>query len=337
MKPRTLTGLTVALVALVAISWVTAKRRYSAVEGGGFQGLLEEPVDPASIQSIRAWLGSSPDSTVELARDGEGWVVASSWNWPAKAALADRLLSDLEALKGEKRSSSADVLADYEIDEELGVHVVAHATGGTELFHLVVGKTATRGGAFARRHDSNEVFLVRTSLRSSFGVWGDPPKAPDPKRWFELRTHRAERNDVDKITLRTGDAEIVLEKSFDAPAEDDSSATVDRSQWSWKADGTGEFDKAKGDGVLSTLCNLYASDVVDPSDPDGVYGLGEGARTAEITFSDGHTVAITFGAESAEEDNKSFFRVGDGMPALIYTSTANRIFPSREDLKPAES
>ena len=102
----------------------------------------------------------------------------------------ETLLDDLSGLKGEKRSSSAEVLADYQIDEENGVHVVGAGTGGSELFHLVVGKTATRGGSFVRRHDSNDVFLAGASLRSSFGVWGDEPKPPEPKRWLELRVHR---------------------------------------------------------------------------------------------------------------------------------------------------
>lgn len=340
MSRKSLTLLAIALVVLGVLSWVTTKRRYATVEGGGFEQLMDKPIDGAAVHTIRAWLGSEPDSTVELDRAGDGWIVASSYGWPAKADLVNTLLDDLSNLKGELRSSSADVLADYQIDDDNGVHVIGQGTGGTELFHLVVGKTALRGGSFVRREGSNDVFLSGASLRSSFGVWGDEPKPPQPKRWLELRVHKAERQDIDRIVLHDGGEDIALEKGFETapPAEDDSSGVSmpDRSQWTWKADKQGEFDKSKADGILGTLCNLYASDVVPPSEEDDPFGLKNPKRSLDITFQDGHTVHIAFG-NNAEEDKKTYVVVGeDGLPALIYKSTVDRLFPSRSELKPQE-
>ena len=336
MNQKLLSFLAVAVVLLGLLSWATSKRRYSTVAGGGFEDLMAEPIEEGAVQTIRAWLGSAPDSTVELERSGDGWVVSSSWGWPAKADLVESLLGDVSGLKGEKRSSAAEVLADYQIDDEKGVHVVGSGTGGSELFHLVVGKTATRGGSFVRRHESNDVFLAAASLRSSFGVWGDDPKPPEPKRWLELRVHQAERQDVERVVLRSAGREIALEKSFEVASTDTTGvAAPDRSQWTWKDDAHGPIDKGKADGILGTICNLYASDVVPPSDePDG-YGLADPARSVDIFFQDGSSVTMAFG-NSAEEDKKTYARVGeDGLPALIYKSTVDRMFPDRNGLEPA--
>lgn len=341
MNRKLLVGLVVALAVLAGLSWFTKRERYSTTEGGGFEELLEKPVDAGQVATIRAWLGSAPDSTVELTRAGDGWVVSSAYGWPAKPDLVTRLLEDLSGLKGERRSSSADVLADYQIDDGNGVHVVGLGTGGTELFHIVVGKTASRGGSFVRKNGSDDVLLTGASLRSSFGVWGDEPKPPEAKRWLELRVHQAERQEIDRITLHGGDGTIELVKEFaaaapDTAAEGDSAApAVDRTQWTWK-DGSGnEVDKGKADGILGTICNLYASDAVSPADPDDVYGLAQPKRSVEVSFHDGRTETLYFG-NNGPEDKKTYAKVGeDGLPALIYKATVDRLFPERSTLKPA--
>lgn len=333
MTPRTLTGLAVALVALGALAWGTSQKRYSTVEDGGFEKLLATPIDAGAVQSVRAWLGSSPDSVVNLTREGDGWVVAADWSWPAKGDLVDKLLTDLGELRGERRSSSADVLDDYQIGENTGLHLVGTGAGGSELFHVIAGKQAARGGSFIRRSDSNDVFITSTGLRASFGVWGEEPAAPDAKRWMNLRVHQADRQDVDRISLQDAGKEIVLEKEFAAPA--DSAGMVDRADWTWKADASGAFDKGKVDGILGTLCSLYASEAVPP-DAENEYGLADSNRKVQIAFADGHTVTVAFG-NTLEEDAKTYFQVDDGPPALIYDSTVERIFQSRNDLKPTET
>ncbi|HET9886888.1 MAG TPA: DUF4340 domain-containing protein, partial [bacterium] len=238
----------------------------------------------------------------------------------------------------------------YQIDEKSGLHVVAASTGGAELFHLVAGKSAPQGGSFVRREGSNNVFMTRSSLRNSFGVWGDTPRPPDAKRWINLEVLKSERNDVDKIVLH-GKEEVVLQKEFappvpappppdQVPAATDSAATaaqaaapsIDRSNWTWKKDAKGEIDKGKADSVLGTLCSLYAAEVADPAKVEE-YGFGPQAKVAEITFADGHTTRVEFGKE-IEDGKKVYFRVDGGMPAEIYKSSVDRIFQTRKELSP---
>jgi hypothetical protein len=351
MKPKVLAALGGVLVLLALVSWATSRSKYSTAEGGGFEPILDAALDTGSVQSVKAWLGSHPDSSVELARSGDGWQVASRWSWPAKADQVTKLFDDLAGLKGEKRASSEAVLADFRIDDAGALHVAGFGSGGTELFHLLVGKGAVRGGEFVRKNGSNDVYLTPARLASSFGIWGDEPKPPDQKRWINLQLHKAERNDVDRIVLRHGGRELVLEKEFAqlaaAPTAADTSGapsdtaaatapsvpSIDRTKWTWKADRQGPFDKSTVDGILGTLCSLYASDVADPAELPA-YGLGEDARVAELTFQDGKTVSVRFGGVSKTDEGRVYFQVGDGSPAEIYKNTADRIFKERGDLSP---
>lgn len=330
------------LVVLGALSLLTSRQRYGTAAGGGFEDLMGKATDPASVQSVKAWIGAIPDTTVELSRSGDGWVVASRWNWKAKTDLVDKLLADLADLRGELRSSTADVLPDYEIDDANGMHLVGTGSGGSELFHLIVGKASSRGGTFVRRNGSDDVYLTSSGLRSSFGLWGDEKKAPDAKRWIELRVTQADRASVDRVVLHDGASVITLEKEFPlaaaAPADSAQAAgpaRPDRANWTWKADGTGAIDKAKADGILGTACNLYATDVVPPGDA-AAYGLAEPSRWFELSLEDGSTVVVRFGA-ALDDENKVYIQRADGLPAKTYKSTADRIFLKRSELKPQAS
>jgi hypothetical protein len=337
------------LVVLAVLSTVTRRSRYSTAEDGGFVTILGDSLDPASVQEIEAWLGSDPEEPVVLERSGDGWVVKSRWGWKAKPDMVKRLLDDFSGLQGELRASSEDVLTDFQADDEGGLHIVAKGSGGGELFHLVAGKSSIRGGTFVRKEGSDRVYLTQAGLRSSFGLWGEEPTAPDPKRWIELRVNQTDRTDVDRIVVRDEGSEIVLEKEFpmitpepaaaDSAAADSAAAASppepqpDRHNWTWKPDASGEFDKAKVDGILGTLCSLYAFDVADPDSAEA-YGLTDPERSVEITLASGDTVSVVFGG-TTDDGQKTYFRLGqDGKPAVIYTTTVDRIFQSRKDLKP---
>ena len=142
------------------------------------------------------------DTLVELKRSGDGWVVASLYDWPTKADRVNDLLDDVTGLSGELRSSRSDVLADFQIDDEGGFHLVGEAGGGSELFHLVVGKNSPRGGSFVRAHGSDDVYLTSAAFRSSFGLWGDDPTPPEGKRWDNRNLRRSWARCLDASGIR---------------------------------------------------------------------------------------------------------------------------------------
>lgn len=334
-----LIGLAVVLVALVVVSKITSRQRLATVEGGGFVDVMPANFDEKKVQSVTAYLGSSPDSTVELDRQGDGWIVTTAWGWPARENLVDRFFSDLDALNAELRSSTEEVLPDYEIGDDQGLHIVGKGSGGSEVFHLVAGKNAERGGSFVRREGSDRVAYTKKTLRSHFGIWSDPT-APESRRWLDLQLHKGDRKDVDKIVLHEGGADIVLQKAFEtpAPAPEDTTGLApspDRNTWTWEPDADGAIDKSKADAVLGLLSSLNASQVVNP-DSLGSYGLDDPDRVAEITVQDGSTTRVAFGDVMPSDSTAVYVRVDEGKPAAIHKTTVDRIFVTREALSPPD-
>ncbi len=342
--------LAVVLVALVLVSKLSEDRKLATESGGGFTDVLGSGFDTGNIDVVEGWLGSAPDTLVTLTRGTDGWVVSSAWSWPAKEAQVDRLIENLGKLSGERRSSDASVLADYQIDDESGFHLVGRKSGGAELFHVVVGKNAS-GGDFVRTEGSNDVYLTSVNLRSDFGLWGETPKPPDNKRWVDLVVNTCDREAVDEVVLSTPDGDIVLTREFETitpdPAEeaeagaDETSVdvggdgtTVNRKVYEYTPDAKGAFDKAKADRVIGALASLRASDVADPADVDS-YGF-EGGRSAEITLSDGSVTKIIFGSNT-EDDSKTYVMAEGGKPAMMYKGTVDNIFKSRDELSPDEN
>ena len=108
MSRRFLSILAAALVLLIGLSFLASKARYSTARGGGFEDVLERKPDTGQIQSIKAWIGDKPDSTVVLERAGDGWTIPSRYGWKAKTELVQQLLDDFSNMKGEIRSSKAE-------------------------------------------------------------------------------------------------------------------------------------------------------------------------------------------------------------------------------------
>jgi hypothetical protein len=327
---RTLVILAIVFVGLLVLSQLTSRRRLATTEGGGFVEIIPTGIDTGEIESLRGWLGSAPDTLVELKRAGDGWVVASLYDWPVQENRVTQLLDDVAGLSGELRSSTEAVLPDYQIDDESGFHLIGGRAGGSEVFHIVIGKNSPRGGSFIRNAGSNDVYAASASFRSNFGLYGDDPGPPEGGRWADKQVLNVERNDVDKVVLTTPDDTIVLEKAFETPEEE--GALPDRTQWTWIDDDRGEFDKAKADRVLNAICRLYAADIVDPAGIDTL-GLGDTARVGEITLSNGTVERVRFGAQN-EASQQVYFVKDGGMPATIHTSTVDRIFVARADLSP---
>jgi hypothetical protein len=331
----------IVLVALIGLAKVTGDKRLETSKGGGFATLIDPSIDLGTVDVLRGWMGSKPDSAVELKRSGEKWLVGTAWDWPAKETQVKGLLDELAGLNGEQRPSNDEVLADFQLDDEKGFHLVGAKSGGSEVFHLVVGKNA-RGGDFVRKSGSKDVYLTTKAIRSKFGLWGDDPKPPQGRRWVELNLFKVERGDIDKVVLRGETGELTLERVFapmPPPAAPDSSIDmggtppVDRANYTYRADAKGEIDKAKGDQVVGAVASLYAAEILDPSRSAADLGLAPPKRVAEVTMKDGTTTRILFG-NPATDENRFYFQLEGGKPAEINKAAVERIFPDRKSLSP---
>lgn len=336
---KTLIGVLAVLFVVMFLAQMLTDRRGPTVEQGGFETLVDASVEADAIDVVRGWLAASPDTTIELRRTPDGWVAASAHDWPVREDRVTTLLGMLEGLSGEKRSSSADVLADYQLDDETGFHLVAGSDGGTELLHLVVGKNA-RGGDFVRRDGSNDVYLTAAGIRSSFGLWGETPTISQ-RQWIDTEVLKVDAKEIDAVTIDGDGVELALTRQFEelppSSADDEEGADLggepglDRNAYTYAPDGAGEIDKAKADRLVRSAASLYAYDVADPDSIDA-YGLGGDAALVTIRMSDGTEHHLRFGEITA--DDRRYFMIEGGKPALIHKGTPERLFVERSTLSP---
>jgi hypothetical protein len=328
------------LVVLVLVSQFTSQKRNATTVGGGFVDVLES-FDRGNVTTVKAWLGAKADSSITLERTGDGWTVASAWGWPAKETQMSALFDALDKRKGEKRSSTEDVLADYALDDESGLHLVGSNGANAELFHLIVGKNVRGSNNFVRHAGSPDAYVSNVNLRGTFGLWGEEPKVPAQTSWVDMTLVKVEPGDVDRIAIESDDSSFVLEKVF-AMVEPDSAAaaagavpTPDRNSYEWKPDGMGDIAKSKADRILNAFRTFNAADVADP-DSLVAYGLDAPGKKATITLQNGTESVLHFGRVSSTDENRVYVQVNGGRPAQMWKGTLDRIFVERSSLAPDE-
>ena len=329
------------LVVLIVISIAQHARHDRTTSRASTETLLPGEFARADLARITVGFGAEPEAVV-LETAPDHWRVASAWNAVASDQRIDALLRGLSNLRGEFRSDSPDVVADYGFTDSTVITVTGLDEAGDTVFALEVGNKPARGqGNFVRRPGASEVYLCGTSVLNSLGLWNDPER-PQSRHFIELQAFRLERQQVDAIEL-AGDSSLTLTKQFEMvePAESDTvhtEAYPDRSQWEWRLDGGEAAMKTKADAVLGAVCSVRAQDVVDPAAGPAAYGLDQPARRVVITLADGTETTLSFGDEREAEGSApggSYARLGnDPTVWVIGEYNVDNIFKTRDELLP---
>jgi hypothetical protein len=329
------------LVVLIVVATAQKTSHERATGRASAEVLLPGEFARADLGRLEIGWGRE-DGAVVLERGPQDWSVATAWHAPASGQRLDTLLRSLSNLRGEFRSASAAVLADYGFTDSTTVTIAAFAPDDREVFRLEIGGRPAGGmGNFVRRAGSDEVFLTSQNLLSNLGLWGGPER-PQSRHFLELQALRIERQDVDEIRL-SGEVSLRLAKEhvMIEPAPEDTvhtEAFADRSQWEWRLD-TGERTvKTTADGVLNSATNVRAQDVADPGAGLAAYGLDDPARRAVLVHHDGTETRLAFG-DRRDADGAApggyYALLGDS-PTIWVVADFNveSIFKTRAELLP---
>jgi len=347
IRNRNLLVLGGVLAALILVSILQQVSHRRAVSRPAQSRLAPGTLAPDEL--TRIVIGQGSDSTaVVLERLPDKWVVRTAYGHPAARQKVDDLIKNLSDLSGEFRSKSADVLADYGLDDAHAVSVTVFGKEFRPVLRLLVGrKPPGASGDFVRRPGDDAVYLTGASLLTGMGLWSGPAK-PQSRHFLELQAYETPRDDVDALVLDDGGRITELVKQIAAPAArpaaavGDSAATPDRSVYEWRMvrPKAKPALKAKADGVLNAAVLIRAADVADPQGSLETYGLWKAARKATLRLRGGREFTLFFGATRPA--------VGDA-PAGVYMRTdadntiwvvreslVNAIFPKPEDLLAAK-
>jgi hypothetical protein len=342
LRRKNLVILAVVLAVLIAISLTQRLAHDRKTAGGSSTELVAGEYTRDSLGKVVIGRGARTEAVVLTAAPGN-WKVTSAWDAPANMQRVDGLLQALSNLRGEFRSDSKNVLADYGFTDSSTVRITAFDPAGKEVFAVEAGEKPRQGtGCFVRRPGGSEVYLAAGDLLGAMGVYG-AAAGPQSRHFLDLQAFKCDRQDIDAMTLVDGGKSLSLTKTFQTvqPAPGDTTHTgpyTDRANWEWRVDPRRPVAKSKVDAVLAAVTNLRAQDLADPGAPAAAYGLAMPARQVSVKSADGSTTTISFGSTRA---------AGTGQPAGIYCRIEGRpavwvvgeyqvqsIFKSPDDLKP---
>jgi len=341
MKPRNLVIIALLVAALAAVSIVQKTSHRRSVTSSDTAALFDISFEGETVNRIVVSRDGDQDGRVTLERLGDGWVARSAWGHPGDTRKIEELLAELDGLRGEFRSDSPDVLADYGLGPDASpVLVTLYGEEWQELTSLELGDTPPNSsGVFVRDPAGDAVYLCRANVLGKLGMWQGPAD-PQNHDFLDLEIHTCEREDISGIRLHAADQpSLVMEKTY---AEPDSTGAVDRSTWEWVLvePERRALAKSKVDAVMSAVANVQAADVADPKGAWEDYGLWKADRRVEVVMADGTEFELRFGANRPAADGRPdgvFTMSSDNTTVWVVKGfKADSIFKDLESLLPTE-
>ncbi len=342
LNRRNLIILAVALAVLVAISLAQRLSHQRSTSRSSSTALVDGEFSRDTIGKIVIGRGARTEAVV-LAASPSGWQVTSAWNAPASTQRIDGLLQALSNLRGEFRSDSEAVLADFGFTDSSTVRITGYDPSGAPAFTVEAGEKPRQGtGSFVRQPGSSRVYLAAADLLGALGVY-NAAAGPQSRHFLDLQVFKCEREAVDAIVLHDDDGTLTLTKTFEViqPAPGDTAHTApytDRASWEWRVEPRRPVAKTKVDAVLAAVANLRAQDVANPDGPTALYCLDAPARRAVVTMADGTTTTLSFGAPrpgGPQQPAGVYCRI-EGRPGVwvVGEYQVESIFKTPDDLKP---
>ena len=283
MKPKTLIPFVVVLAllgGLVAFRSMN-KPTESIAQQSGLEKVAAETVTAEAIKRIELSAGATPEEKVTLAREGEGWIVASHFNAPVNKEVIDGYLKKLADMRGEARATATgdEQLATYSLKDGEAFHVTAFGDGEEPVLHLLFGKAPDFKSVFFRKAGDSQVYVEANDLRKEAGVTGDDlTTKPTPDKWMNKEVAKLEQDKVTKLAYKTPDKEFVIEKKVTQAVEGKTEGegesavttppTPGRIEWLMASGGIGEPGaevKTSGiERIFGRLKALNASNLIDP-------------------------------------------------------------------------
>jgi len=301
----TRTNLVLLIVFLGLLALVLFFDGAGGVRGGDPSISLElfpefNPLDAERIE-IRG-----PQGAVDLRRSGDGWVVASSADYPANEEQIDALLAKLaEVKKGNIASRNPESHAPLGVDGS-GVITIVRGENDSVLVQLYVGARGPRGqSVFVRKEGMDEVFSVLDP---------DVARLCTPVRfvWFRDRDVLAfDHRLAQRIEIRQGSDLVVLERG-------------DTGDWVETAPVEIGVDQKVVNNLARALGTLQFTDVVQGT-PDKL-GFEPPAGEVRVVLDDGQSQAVTFGGKTGDGTLRFVKREGSPFTFLVSSKLDAQVF-----------
>lgn len=293
-----------------------------------FPGITEKDIssviikDNLSSVKIRRkgdiWVVSSvPESDVKsdspVAQDQASTDTAATEEYAADSASVAAVLEKLTSMKKDELiSENPAKQAIFEVDSNSGVFIDVLDANGTPRGSFRIGKNGPDWSSnYVRMIGSNSVYMVKGSIKYSFFT--------DLKRWRDKAIVKFDKASVSKISLKR---------------KDGVSVTLAKNDTSWNIEEpfSSPAKKDQVDDLLNSISQLRATDFEGSSSSDSDLGLLNPELYTDITFSNGTSRKVIFGAK----DSQDRYRVkaeGKDVVFLVNEYEFNKINKDASSLK----
>lgn len=281
--------------------------------------------DVAKIQ-----IAKEGEKVVLVRVDGENFRTAEPVDYPADKSAVKTLLEKLGKLQfGDRVTDKAEKHAEFEVDDEKGVHVMVYEKSDADKPRADFYVGAMKDGyTMLRAAGKNDVVQVVGAIKSIFGR--------DLKGWRDKSILDFKREEAERIEVDSPAGRYVLVAEAKAPdSEPPSGHETHAKKTAWKLDTTpivvDSLDDDVPSGIVTALAGLKAADFADGIKLDEA-GLENPAWTISVGVKGGATHRLLVGNKKGDQD--TYVKVPDKPQVfLIKKYTVDRIARRPIDLR----
>lgn len=282
---------------------------------GSATGSLFAGFDPAAVDTIQ--VGTKPEETLVLERDGSAWKITSADGYPADSSKVDDLLETIRKATARSAVVTSDKYHEsLEVTEEKAQARIRLFSSGAEApsVDLLLGK-ATAGGAHVRIAGEESVYEIR-----DLTAW---QLRPDTASWMQRTLVDVPTDSVQRVAVKNAHGSFELEK-----VEGDWLVVLpEESKGRTCA-------KDKVDPIVRAAAALSATGAAGRLDPTA-QGLGDDATTVTLTHDEGR-VTVRAGSPVPDKNGQVHVtRDGFGFAATQWESSLASVTAAKlDDLVP---
>lgn len=270
-------------------------------------------LNPSSVNYIKVYKQEYPDSGLAFAKKDGQWVVTSYYDAPGKQSDIEKILQDMKGLMGEVRSTKPELFDDYEITDDVALHLEFLGPDSSEITHFLAGKGVPQASrsSFIRLYGNDTVYMANENFISRFAVWNAEPSKKMPiNRWIELKMTDVNKEDVRSIEIKAKRKTYLFEKN-----EQVSEDTLEPTKYVWE-----QTKPTKGKileekditAILNRITALRGKDIIKPNNLAEL-GLTKPKYIASMTTTEGEMIRLEFG-DIADTTYKDIYAMVKGKP-----------------------
>jgi len=269
-----------------------------------FPALAPSKEDVEAITKIE--IKNADKSSVTLEKKGDAWELVAPVSAKANASNVRSLLDNLKEIKvKESIDRGTGTYKQYELDDEKGVHVIAHKGDG-KIFDAYFGKSGSRG-QLARVGGKDGVWVV--------GGYSNFLYTREVKNWRETSILKFEDANVIQVSVTNTNGQFSFSKNDEkwagSYAKRDKDKKLEKPEKKWE-----KFDEAKVKDMLRAFKSLTAEDFGDEKSDAGIDAAETNGGVVQIKLKDNAgDITVKVGKTSK---GSSRFAQKDGGDGTVY-------------------